>query len=1270
MKATKKVDIGKSVLRAIFVADVYNNFSRLNQFTSLLVDEGLLPFILHLIDTHPTNEIFRITTESLANLSINRKNRREIASCGISSRLTQLFDCGSSETRAATLLLTGNLLSSGLFYDKVANSTTIAYILDNLLDHKYPKQFNAVSYCLCQLSKNESSCEVLVSCSIIPIILGFIRKAPQDSLDYLWTVVVNISYFDHFFQFLVENICLLLQELFEEIRFDASNLHQQMCIGKICFNLSKQPSFNGCLDQGLVELFVRILKSLFSSKRTINQVKLSALISLINFANYCPPSRSIILSEDLIDCFYSVGLEDDQLNVKYVGLINIISNEENCCFRLLELGVQKLLVSLQESFQRLSDGAVKDQRKSKKYKKGQSVQDLNQIINFGSEFEKSSTLTETDPENSFSLNDFGELGKELTASIIHNLALKRPILSPGVLSTILSLAKNCKTVRVLHCVRALANMSVHSKSRLSISKESKRIIPLLTVIMRCGCDEAEKVQHYCAIILCNILALSLEKGLLFELVKTGAVVDLMVVTLLRINEVSTKLTLGKALFNLLGRNEIRESLVLQIDTLSAIIELTKVEFVDLLELCMRAIFNITCDLKSGSGLDANYATKLISLKVPSLLISKLVYSPDLPGSMSTRPIRLLIGMALANMSFNRNLVYEIIRSEAKIADALNRIHVLGSEEATYCSIVILFNLSKVPECRVLASSKALSLLVEVLNSETTLLCTKLCVSTICNFSNIQVFHDQLTSLALKPIVNIISSPQLHKSIKIEAVQAVYNLVKLYPSSRSLFVEEELISAIWRLLKVSGGSKNYNIKETSNESNTSENELISNGDEVTDEDEERLIILVSHIIKEICEESNQISTIRKLLTDGIMNVILKLSKIELIEIKVDMAFSIYSLTKGTENLKILKRDCIDILFWLTIHDTLGTFDLILKNVSRTLRSFSTGAEESIVLVKQERFFAVLKELIKSKNEDVLWQTAGAIHNIMHNESCLKKLLEHNLIQIIFDIASSGYSHVKHVCSACLHMIPDSMPNLEDPMALELVLCLLEAEGDKFSEIGEKPMDVLPYQLENRYSESKLVHQSTNFTCSWSPLTCVVDNLFSPSLIYVPNSCTIKANLHPNDPQSISSTERHKKISASDYEEFQRDLNEPENLKLNLIVDSYNNENKISNNLTVPPPPELQPPQLPKYVNDISSNFHEISSKTSKPKVNTSHQKFSNRREFGSSTKSLPLISPPSIMPDNTLEAINRVSGSDVSQRLLKNPNNFSSSLTFKGVAIKK
>lgn len=1265
-KAVKKIDVVRSVKNALFVADLYNNFSRISHYSSLLVDEGVLPLMLHLMDSHSTDEILKRTSETIANLSINRKNRREIASSGIASRLTLLFDKGSSATRASALLIMGNLLSSGLFHDKVANNHTITNILDNLLDINFPKQFNAVSYCLCQLSKNEVSSEVLVSCGIVPITLGYLRQAPHDSVDYLWTVLVNIMQFEHFFPRIVVESKMIVNELYEEVRNNASQVHQQLCVVKIGYNLSKQSSFKDYLDQKLIDLFVKSMKILFSSKLSAAAVQYCALINLINLANFCVDARSLILSADLIDIFYENGIDDDKMNVLYVALLNIISNEESCCYRLLDNGVQKLLVSLQDSFQRLMDGSrIGSKALKKSASRVMSVRNIQDLVaNAGENNNKEFAVEgEGGPQTE------GELGKELTAAVIHNLALKRPILAPGVLPMMLNLAKNCKTLRVLHCTRALANMSVHSKSKLLISKESRRLIPLLTVIMRCGCEEAEKVQHYCAIVLCNILALSLDKSLLADLVKTGAIVDLMVVTLLRINAITTKETLTKAFFNLLGRIEIRETLVIQLDILAALLELAKLEFVDLLELCMRSIYNITCDLNAGSGYESNYASKLSALKVPNMMVSRLVYSPNLPGSVSNRPIRLLLGMAVANMSFNKSLVLELAQSESKLADAMGRVYALNSDETTYCSVVVLYNLSRYPECRVLAGSKAIPLIVDILTNQeraASVICIKLCIACLCNFSNMAVFHDQVSSHALKAIVDIIGSPQVHLTIKLDAVQTVYNLITAYAASRSGFVQADLVAALWKVIKVSGSKKS---SQDANDSVGGSSCRRGDSTESFEEDqedvsEEYLLTVVSHIMKSLCEDVSDINYLRKMLADGIMNIILKLAKIELNELKIDMSFCLYYLTRGAENMKVLKRDSVDILFWLTLHDTMNIHDLILRNVSRTMRAFAIGAEESVVLVKQDRFFSVLKELIKSKNEDVLWQTAGMIYNIMQVDVCLKKLLERGLIQYIFDLAASGFDNVKHVCSACLHMVPESMPNMEDPIALELVLCLLEAQGDKFSEISERPTDSLPYNLHTCFKDSTLIHSWTNFVATWNPYSCLVDSVFSPAIIFTPRPCAVQASLNPTDPTSIISTEKHRKLKEKDYDEFHRDITSPENMVNNSITRGGSNSNLMNPNMSAPPPPEREPPShfAQEYQRSRSGtpNTHSANDRVKVNRFPIKSDSIFIGRMSHSST--LPLLNAPVPIPDNTLDAI-RKSGTTKSQDF------FPSSISYKAAGRK-
>jgi hypothetical protein len=195
---------------------------------------------------------------------------------------------------------------------------------------------------------------------------------------------------------------------------------------------------------------------------------------------------------------------------------------------------------------------------------------------------------------------------------------------------------------------------------------------------------------------------------------------------------------------------------------------------------------------------------------------------------------------------------------------------------------------------------------------------------------------------------------------------------------------------------------------------------SNGDGGDDEAEqdEYVLILIAHVVRELCEElervlgsgsssSNSIIIYeRKLISDGIMNIILKLSKFELALIKLDMSFCIYSLSKGHEVMKLIKSDAVDIIFWLTLHDTLAMQDTIFANVSRALRCISGRKDEAKALLRQERFLVVFRALIKSKNEDVLWQTAGCMYNLMCVEHCLKLLLDRGLVEFIFEISASG------------------------------------------------------------------------------------------------------------------------------------------------------------------------------------------------------------------------------------------------------------------------
>ena len=338
------------------------------------------------------------------------------------------------------------------------------------------------------------------------------------------------------------------------------------------------------------------------------------------------------------------------------------------------------------------------------------------------------------------------------------------------------------------------------------------------------------------------------------------------------------------------------------------------------------------------------------------------------------------------------------------------------------------------------------------------------------------------------------------------------------------------------------------------------------------------------------------------------------------------------------IKVLKSDAVDILFWLTIYDTLSIHDVILKNVARSLRCFSYAADSSRILVKQERFFSVLKALIKSKNEDVLWQTAAVLYNLMQVDVCTKILLDKGLISYIFDLAASNYNSVRHVCSACLHLIPNSMPNMDDQGVLQLVLCLLEADGEKFAQLGERPTDVLPYNsmVEKTYAGSLFKHGATGFSPSWHVLTCAVESTFYPSLIFEPDESNIEiptaANKGGGEHGSpVNGFEAHEKIQSNTYNDFQKEAPPP----ASSIGGDSSSVSLSTPALASKVPPSYEGKRTSKgdLENDNPTRFSATKESGVTDGDNTN-------RSITFSRSKLPLIQPPKSLPENTIDAINK------------------------------
>jgi len=75
----------------------------------------------------------------------------------------------------------------------------------------------------------------------------------------------------------------------------------------------------------------------------------------------------------------------------------------------------------------------------------------------------------------------------------------------------------------------------------------------------------------------------------------------------------------------------------------------------------------------------------------------------------------------------------------------------------------------------------------------------------------------------------------------------------------------------------------------------------------------------------------------------------------------------------------------------------------------------------------------------------------------------------------------------------------MPDMEDPAVLSLVMCLLDADGDLFGELGVRSVDYLDYILGSTPILSAFEHQGTDFSGHWVTLTCDIDSNFTPGVV---------------------------------------------------------------------------------------------------------------------------------------------------------------------------
>jgi hypothetical protein len=315
-----RLEVLGNLANAVFFTDILRSFSRLPRYMNILCEESALPVLLNTVNEFLHPKIIVNMTESFVNLSMSKKNRREISGCGVAQYLDRVFVMGSPEAKAHMLRMIGNLLSSNLFHDRIAREDTLTSMLTNLLDPKQPAQFSGVAYCLSQLAMVSSSVTALVNCDVVRAVLGHLKEIPTDALGYIFTLLVTVASKREFSQKLVMEAHLLVPFMYVQAVAGAedeggvvadfvgsggstwSQQGQLETLAALAYNLSCLPDFTATVaaSPALCALYVKMLKELVKVDNSeVGKVRLLALNGIINLAARDCATRAVILGGEI-----------------------------------------------------------------------------------------------------------------------------------------------------------------------------------------------------------------------------------------------------------------------------------------------------------------------------------------------------------------------------------------------------------------------------------------------------------------------------------------------------------------------------------------------------------------------------------------------------------------------------------------------------------------------------------------------------------------------------------------------------------------------------------------------------------------------------------------------------------------------------------------------------------------------------------------------------------------------------------------------------------
>lgn len=614
-----------------------------------------------------------------------------------------------------------------------------------------------------------------------------------------------------------------------------------------------------------------------------------------------------------------------------------------------------------------------------------------------------------------------EKTKTAVAGSLYNLTQCAQVTNEEFLTALMALSHTNENVRVLWCAWCFANVSTYPKGRVMLGKLSKKFIPTLLAMMRSGCADAERIQYapafflppfwhqprchryHCSVAMCNTLSVYLSKEDVHRMITDGTVQDVIVITVLRANDVQTKQVLAQALFNLLAREDTRSALIKQ-DVPLALLRLTNKADSILNLLCVKVFLNLSCE---GSAM----APKLLEMKVVRNMVEQCL-SPS--GGIQ---IKRMCAKTLSNLSRTPEMLGGLAAGPSKIVAGIRSMSVVQDAETLEDLASIAYHLSTVVDGRTsLIKQDVVPVITSLCVGESSARVQQLVVAAIGNLSCCAEAHRSITESAMPLLIETMRQTVRTLDTRINACIALCNLVVRYPASREIAIRGDVLPALRHFVRAVS----------------------------TDE----AMVLMAKVLRDLTWQSDGQPI---LASQGAMALCLRLAKNEQVILKHDVATAVCNLCScpfATAN--IVEEGAINAIFWLTLQDCLNMTRPILRECAIAVRHLAQNDSLRPLICMEDNLLPVMVRLSRFMEcEEIRYDAAVTIYYILGNEPTQKSICRAGAIKLLSDLATTGTS-IREVCSAALHQLPNELLSNINGQLLSVLMSLLQMSNAEFTD----------------------------------------------------------------------------------------------------------------------------------------------------------------------------------------------------------------------------